>query len=184
MEYKLKDSGKQFQQVLESRKQSLKAQNQRTRLFGNDGFDEVDIGVPQTFTTAPSTPAQQSTVRFDEENPSERVVPTSASIAFQQQRQLIPDTQYLRSRVEAINTVESHIAELGKVMGALAAMVSEHDHLVDEFGNNVAETQRYTRSGFLQLEAYFDSIKGNKRLVQRLFGVVVMFMLFFLFFLA
>lgn len=191
MEFKLQDSGKQFQQVLETRKQALKQQGQRKKMFGEDPFDDMDIGVP---TTSSSSGASRSAFLEEEEadglllqerrQQDPEMMMTSESMQFSPQRQLIPDAQYLRSRVDAITTVESHIAELGQVMSTLASMVSEQDHLVDRFGDNVDGIQMDIRGGFLQLEKYYDSIRGNKRLVSRLFGVVVVFLLFFLFFLA
>ncbi|KAH9258119.1 hypothetical protein BASA81_003682 [Batrachochytrium salamandrivorans] len=190
MEFKLQDSGKQFQQVLETRKQALKQQGQRKKMFGEDPFDDMDIGVP----TTSSAGASRSGVLEEEEEErlllsnsrqqDPEMMMTSESMQFSPQRQLIPDAQYLRSRVDAITTVESHIAELGQVMSTLASMVSEQDHLVDRFGDNVDGIQMDIRGGFLQLEKYYDSIRGNKRLVSRLFGVVVAFLFFFLFFLA
>lgn len=191
MEFKLQDSGKQFQQVLETRKQALKQQSQRKRMFGgeSDPFDDVDIGVPQptlmaTSSAAATTAMEQEANRNHDGDDPESMMLTSESMQFLPQRQLIPDAQYLRSRVDAITTVESHIAELGQVMSTLATMVSEQDHMVERFGDNVDGIQMDLRGGFLQLEKYYDSIRGNKRLVSRMFGVLVLFLMFFLFFLA
>jgi syntaxin 5 len=185
MEFKLQDSGKQFFRVLESRKSALRAQTQRKKMFGDDDEDD-DIGRPlpqSAFSFAAQQDEEAGQQHASNGNGSAMV--TSASMTpFQQQRQLIPDNQYLRSRVDAISTVEAHIAELGQVMSTLASMIHEQDQLVNDMAENVDRSQMDIRAGFLQLEKYFNSIRGNKRLMTRLFGVVVVFLLFFLFFLA
>jgi syntaxin 5 len=193
MEFKLQDSGKQFVRVLESRKIALRAQTQRKRMFGDDD-DHDDIGRPMpqsAFAVAVQQDEEASYQTSRSEayggnmgNGSERPVTSASMVPFQQQRQLIPDTQYLITRVNAISTVESHIAELGQVMSTLATMIHEQDSLVNDIHNNVEGSAINMRQGFEQLEKYYHSIRGNKRLLSRLFGVVVVFLLFFLFFLA
>jgi syntaxin 5 len=178
MEFKLQDSGKQFVRVLESRKTALRAQTQRKRMFGDDD-DEDGIGRPMP---------QSAFMVHDQEESSEsngsNMMTTTSMMPFQQQRQLIPDQQFLRSRVDAISTVESHIAELGQVMNTLAVMIHEQDALVHDIEENVSNSEMNVRAGFLQLEKYYHALRGNKQLMSRLFGVVVMFLLFFLIFLA
>ena len=181
MEFKLHDSGKQFAKVLESRKNAIHAQSQRKKMFGADSDGEDDIGRP--------IPQSAFKVKFDhddeEANPSGgNSLITSASIPFQQQNQLIPDTQYLRSRVDAMSTVETQIAELGKIMTNLASMIQDQDLLVRDIEENVDHANEDIRAGFVQLQKYYDSIRGNKSLLRKLFSVLVVFLLFFLFFLA
>jgi len=101
-----------------------------------------------------------------------------------QQSLVIPDTTYVRSRVEAISVVEKHISELGTAMKKLASLVSEQEHDVNVMAANVETTNLNLRAGFEQLERYYQSIRGNNRLVMRLFLVLVSFCLFFLIFLA
>ena len=181
MEFKLQDSGKQFVRVLESRKTALRAQTQRKRMFGDDDEDD-EIGQPLRQSAV--AVAQDEEAGQNGMNGGSGIITTASMAPFQQQRQLIPDNVYLRSRVDAITTVESHIAELGQVMSKLAEMITEQDHLVNEMADNVETSQMNIRQGFLSLEKYYNSIRGNKRLVARLFGVVVLFLLFFIFFLA
>ena len=184
MEFKLQDSGKQFVRVLENRKNALRAQTQRKRMFGDDD-DEDDIGrpMPQSAFTVAMQQDEEMGMNSNAQN-GKGIITTASMVPFQQQRQLIPDTQFLRSRVDAITTVESHIAELGQVMSTLATMIQEQDHLVNEMSENVDRSHMDIRAGFLQLEKYYNSIRGNKQLITRLFGVLVAFLLFFLFFLA
>jgi syntaxin 5 len=183
MESKLVDSGKHFRQVLESRKQALRAQTQRKRMFGDDD-EEDDIGRPMPQSAFAAQQDDEEAGRQQYHASSGTMVTSASMVPFQQQRQLIPDNQYLRTRVDAITAVETHIADLGQVMGALSEMIHQQENLVNDFSDNVDRSQMDIRAGFLQLEKYYNSIRGNKKLVQRLFGVVVVFLLFFLFFLA
>lgn len=191
MEFKLKDSGTLFYQVLESRKHALRAQTQRKRMFGDEDEDDEDIGKP-----APQVSFQRNwddeesgmggiTSGSKTQNNESTMMMTSSSMApYQAQSKLIPDTQYLRSRVDAITTVETHIAELGQVMSTLANMVASQDHTINQLGDNVDRAHVDMSAGIAQLQKYYESIRGNKQLMSRLFGVVLLFMLFFLFFLA
>jgi syntaxin 5 len=158
MEHKLHDSGKTFVRLLETRKTILVEQSQRKRIFGGD---DVDLGLPMSFATS-----------------------SGGDLEAQQQALVIPDTQYMRSRVDAINSVEKYITDLGQVMGTLATLISQQDHQVNDLANNVDGANLDLRAGFAQIERYYNSIRGNQRLVMRLFLVVVSFLLFFLLFLA
>ena len=47
-----------------------------------------------------------------------------------QMMQLIPDQNYLRERADVMETVESHMLELGNIFNKLAVMVNEHRDMV------------------------------------------------------
>ena len=157
---KLLDSGNVFERLLRSRKSNLVEQSERKKIFGGD---DVDLGKPMRFDTPPSGEGHDIEA---------------------QQTLVIPDSTYVRSRVEAINQVEKHISELGQAMGTLANLISQQDHTVDALANNVDSANVDLRAGFRELERYYNSIRGNQQLVMRLFMVVVSFCLFFLLFLA
>lgn len=183
MEYKLQDTGKQFAKVLETQKNALRAQSERKKMFGDEeDFEDIGKPLPQsTFDIALQQDEEAGLVGTNSE-----AIMTSASLPLAQMAhsQLIPDTQYLHSRVEAISSVETHIRELGTVMTKLAEMVHSQDHLVNDMLVNVETSEASTNAGIAQLEKYYRSLIGNKKLLSRLFGVLVSFLLFFLIFLA
>ena len=191
MEYQLQDSGAEFVRVLERRKASLEQQNQRIRMFGGgNGDDDVDMGRPLSFAAPSSSPPlAPRPPSHQQQQPHKSLAagfdPSQAQFQAQStQMVLIPDHQHLRARVDAINVVQKHISELSEVMTTLATLVSDQDRLVDDIAGNVEQSQADFRAGFGELQRYYESIRGNRRLVARLFGVLVAFLVFFMLFLA
>lgn len=69
-------------------------------------------------------------------------------------------------------------------MTTLAEIVQDQDVMIDDISTNVDQANFDMRAGYRELERYYQSISGNRRLVLRLFFVLVSFLTFFLLFLA
>jgi hypothetical protein len=102
----------------------------------------------------------------------------------QQQMQLIPDQSYLESRTSAMQDVESHIVELGTIFNRLATMLQDQRELVENVHDNVEDAEQNVYRGQLALMATLRSLQSNRMLAAKVSGVLVLFILFFIIFLA
>jgi hypothetical protein len=101
-----------------------------------------------------------------------------------QQMQLIPDQSYLESRTSAMQDVESHIVELGTIFNRLATMLQDQRELVENVHDNVEDAEQNVHRGQLALMATLRSLQSNRMLAAKVSGVLVLFILFFIIFLA
>ncbi|KAI2499797.1 Helical region in SNARE [Fragilaria crotonensis] len=100
------------------------------------------------------------------------------------QMQLIPDQSYLRDRADAMSTVESNIVELGTIFNKLAVMVSEHREMVQRVEDNVEEANSNLTMSMNVLTDTLTSLKTNRALMAKVFGVFVLFIIAFIIFFA
>jgi syntaxin 5 len=100
------------------------------------------------------------------------------------QMQLIPDQSYLRDRADAMSTVESNIVELGTIFNKLAVMVSEHREMVQRVEDNVEEANSNLTMSMNVLTDTLTSLKTNRALMGKVFGVLVLFIISFIIFFA
>jgi len=98
---------------------------------------------------------------------------------MQMQTLQTPQDQYLGQRATAIESIESTISELGQIFSQLAAMVAQQGETVQridadtsDIANNVSGTQR-------ELLKYYASVSGNRALMLKVFGILVIFFLIF-----
>lgn len=96
---------------------------------------------------------------------------------LQEQQQLTAPNTYIAERGQAIEAIERTINELGSIFGQLSQMVSEQaeqiqriDANTDDVVDNVAGAQR-------ELMKYWARVQGNRWLVAKLFGVLMIFFL-------
>ena len=96
---------------------------------------------------------------------------------LQEQQQLAAPNTYIAERGQAIEAIERTINELGSIFGQLSQMVSEQaeqiqriDANTDDVVDNVAGAQR-------ELMKYWARVQGNRWLVAKLFGVLMIFFL-------
>lgn len=92
--------------------------------------------------------------------------------------------QYLSARSEALQNVERTITELGGIFQQLATMVSEQGELAVRIDENVNESVANVDNAQTQLLKYMNSISSNRWLIMKIFGVLISFLVFFVFFVA
>jgi syntaxin 5 len=100
------------------------------------------------------------------------------------QTQLIPDQSYLRDRADAMSTVEANIVELGTIFNKLAVMVSEHREMVQRVEDNVEDANMNLTMSMNVLTDTLTSLKTNRALMAKIFGVLVLFIIAFIIFFA
>jgi syntaxin 5 len=87
------------------------------------------------------------------------------------------DVSYQDARADAVRQVESTIVELGQIFNQLATMVSEQGELVERIDANVDETVSNMDAGQNQLLQYYNSISGNRALILKVFGTLLLFLI-------
>ncbi|KAJ8421265.1 hypothetical protein Cgig2_030706 [Carnegiea gigantea] len=103
----------------------------------------------------------------------------------QQQQQLVPQQDtYMQSRAEALQNVESTIHELSNIFTQLATMVSQQGEIAIRIDENMDETLVNVEGAQNQLVRYLNSISSNRWLMIKIFFVLIVFLMFFLFFVA
>ncbi|KAG5185958.1 soluble NSF attachment protein receptor [Tribonema minus] len=101
-----------------------------------------------------------------------------------QQAQLIPEQGYLEARSTAMQEVESHILELGTVFNRLATMLQDQRELVESVHDNVEDAEANVNRGQLALLGTLRALQSNRMLVAKVSGILVLFVLLFIIFLA
>lgn len=100
------------------------------------------------------------------------------------QMQLIPDQDYLQQRADAMTTVESQIVELGTIFNKLAGLVSEHRDLVQRVEDNVDDAATNIDLSMASLADTLTSLRTNRALALKVFSIIVLFIMFFIIFVA
>lgn len=91
---------------------------------------------------------------------------------------------YLQSRAETMQNIESTIVELGGIFQQLAHMVKEQEEMVDRIDANVQDAELNIEAAHAQILKYFRSVSSNRWLMIKIFGVLMFFFIFFVVFLA
>ncbi|CAL9059944.1 unnamed protein product [Musa banksii] len=174
----------------------------------------VSKGSNDSSALAPPAPWENSSTsssplfprRKTNEDPSSSTQPLIQQ--QQQQQQIVPvQDSYMQSRAEALQNVESTIHELSNIFTQLATMVSQQGELAISHGNRVAtcrvkaayidtfqtshqidenmdDTLANVEGAQGALLRYLNSISSNRWLMIKIFFVLMVFLMIFLFFVA
>ena len=93
----------------------------------------------------------------------------------QMQSQMMRPSDYLNSRAQAVDAVQSTIVELGAIFQNLAEMVAVHSAQLQRVDESLDETLTNTREGYGQLQRYAEESADNRGLVMRAFAIVMFF---------
>ncbi|KAG0722302.1 Syntaxin-5 [Chionoecetes opilio] len=105
--------------------------------------------------------------------------------AYQQQLQLMEEQDtYLQSRADTMRTIESTIVELGQMFNQLASMVKEQEELVHRIDTNVDDAEMNVEAAHHELLKYFKSVSSNRMLMIKVFGIMIVFFVIFVVFMA
>ncbi|KAG9459325.1 hypothetical protein H6P81_003833 [Aristolochia fimbriata] len=203
---RLMSSTKEFKEVLTMRTENLKVHENRRQLFSataskdsSNPFIRQRPLASRTSTSASAAPppawvngsASSSNQLFPRKQINgEPSSPTSQPLLHQQQQQhqqqqLVPvqDT-YMQSRAEALQNVESTIHELSNIFTQLATMVSQQGELAIRIDENMDDTLANVEGAQGALLKYLNGISSNRWLMIKIFFVLIVFLMIFLFFVA
>ncbi|XP_052894770.1 syntaxin-5 [Anopheles moucheti] len=191
LQAKLANMSSDFKQVLEVRTENLKQQKTR-----RDQFSQGPMagGLPPS-TMRGST---QGSLLLQEQQDQVCIDMGGASAAgggsssdrtplLQQQQQLVlydESDSYVQERAETMQNIESTIVELGGIFQQLAHMVKEQEEMVERIDSNLQDVELNVEAAHGEILKYFQSVTKNRWLMIKIFGVLIMFFIFFVIFLA
>lgn len=118
-------------------------------------------------------------------NGSSPLLPNQQQNQQTQQMMLYDESDnYVQQRAETMQNIESTIVELGGIFQQLAHMVKEQEEMVERIDSNVQDAELNIEAAHGQILKYFQSVSKNRWLMIKIFGVLIMFFIFFVIFLA
>lgn len=194
---KLADVGVNFKEVLEVRTKNIQASRSRQDNFvsslsqqsQNASLDPCRTDSPLYNTPSrgrsPKPPGsangqQQDLLSLD---PSSSGSPLYSGSNQQSQQQLqvmeegASSNTYIQQRGEAIEAIERTINELGGIFGQLAQMVSEQAEQIQRIDANTDDVVDNVEGAQRELMKYWSRVQGNRWLVAKMFGVLMVFFL-------
>ncbi|KAF8393320.1 hypothetical protein HHK36_021561 [Tetracentron sinense] len=197
---RLMSATKEFKEVLTMRTENLKVHENRRQLFSSTASKESTnpfvrqrpLAAKSTASTSTAPPppwangSTSSAHLFPRKQMDGEAQPfLQQQHQQQQQQQLVPlqDT-YMQSRAEALQNVESTIHELSNIFTQLATMVSQQGELAIRIDENMDDTLANVEGAQGALLKYLNSISSNRWLMIKIFFVLVVFLMIFLFFVA
>ena len=101
---------------------------------------------------------------------------------------------YLHERAQAVQDIEAHMTELGSIFERLSTMITEQGEMIDRLDDNLDAAEVNVNMGYQEIVKYGQNVYemdkdlmssfSNRSLIMKLFGVLIIFIIFFLIFLA
>ncbi|KUJ14556.1 SNARE domain-containing protein [Mollisia scopiformis] len=170
---KLTDVSANFKDVLEVRTKNIQASRARTENFVSSVSAHVAPQISQSASPLYSTPNRGS--------PGPGQDSLSLNPVGDQQLLMMEEAQpqntYIQQRGEAIEAIERTISELGGIFGQLASMVSEQSEMIQRIDANTEDVVDNVQGAQRELLKYWSRVSGNRWLVAKMFGVLMIFFL-------
>lgn len=187
---KLMETTKQFKDVLTTRTQNLKAHENRKQIFSaNASRQNPFVKQPKSApwsnvsnaTNSPSSGITSGGVQNG--NQLRRRLPVESSPSTQMLQQMVPQQEsYTQNRADALQNVESTISELGGIFTQLATMVAHQGELAIRIDDNIDETLGNVEGARSALLKNLNRISSNRWLLIKIFAILILFLLIFVFF--
>ncbi|KAJ5594404.1 t-SNARE [Penicillium hispanicum] len=188
---KLAGVGASFKDVLEVRTKNIQASRTRTENFvssvsskSQSALDSQRSDSPLYNPSGRRTPQpgyqgnSSDLLTLDPSNPSPLGRPSMQS---DQQLLVMEEAQssntYVQARGEAIEAIERTISELGGIFGQLAQMVSEQSEMIQRIDANTEDVVDNVQGAQRELMKYWTRVSGNRWLIAKMFGVLMIFFL-------
>ncbi|KAH6757605.1 hypothetical protein C2S51_038753 [Perilla frutescens var. frutescens] len=168
---RLMSATKEFKEVLTMRTENLKVHDNRRQLFSSSASKSNSNPFVRQRPLAAKSSTNNSTA-----------TPLPWSNGEQTSSQLFPN--YMQSRAEALQNVESTIHELGNIFNQLATLVSQQGEIAIRIDENMDDTLANVEGAQGALLKYLNSISSNRWLMIKIFFVLIFFLMIFLFFVA
>ncbi|KAL4754877.1 hypothetical protein BDW72DRAFT_165611 [Aspergillus terricola var. indicus] len=184
---KLADVGANFKDVLEVRTKNIQASRSRTENFVSSVSSKSQAALDSQRSDSPLYPSGRRTpqpggssdlLTLEPSNPSPLGRPSMQS---DQQLLMMEEAEssnsYIQSRGEAIDAIERTINELGGIFGQLAQMVSEQSEMIQRIDANTEDVVDNVQGAQRELMKYWTRVSGNRWLIAKMFGVLMIFFL-------
>lgn len=173
LQTRLTDVAANFKGVLEVRTKNVVASKSRTENFVSSVSQHAAPSISQSASPLYSTPARGSPA------PSQDLL--SLNPVGDQQLLMMEEAQpqnaFIQQRGEAIEAIERTINELGGIFGQLATMVSEQGEMVQRIDANTEDVVDNVQGAQRELLKYWSRVSGNRWLIAKMFGVLMVFFL-------
>lgn len=179
LKQRLMGATREFKEVLTLRQGAIKAHADRRQLFSA----EQGAAAAGTIARQGLFSGGGSLQQGNGQQPAPLSSANNARAPVQTQLQVVQhdaDNMYMRSRAEALQNIEHTINELGSIFTQLATMVAEQGELAVRIDENMEDSLTNVENAQTQLLKYFKSISGNRWLIMKVFGVIMVFLLIFL----
>jgi syntaxin 5 len=200
---RLMGATKQLQDVLTTRSENMKAHENRKQLFSTK--NAVDSPPQNNAKSVPEPPPWSSSSNpfGNLQQPLLPPLNTGAPPGSQLRRrsaienapsqqmemsllqQTVPKQEnYSQSRAVALHSVESRITELSGIFPQLATMVTQQGELAIRIDDNMDESLVNVEGARSALLQHLTRISSNRWLMMKIFAVIILFLIVFLFFVA
>ncbi|KAI4140161.1 MAG: hypothetical protein LQ340_007917 [Diploschistes diacapsis] len=193
---KLADVSVNFKDVLETRTKNIQASRSRTENFvssvsasSHASINPYQSASPLYSTTPIKSPSPSPGYGGANNGDLLGLEPSSAMALpnprdggnAEQQALMLEEGQpantYINQRGEAIEAIERTINELGGIFGQLAAMVSEQGNQIERIDATTEDIVDNVEGAQRELMKYWSRVSGNRWLVAKMFGVLMVFFL-------
>ncbi|TIB74283.1 hypothetical protein E3Q23_02706 [Wallemia mellicola] len=186
LQNKLANTSIGFKDVLELRTQNIKKTKERTEKFTN-----LQTQQPEYVSDSPlynSRPSSSQAHRRKQRNSDFLALDLDDAESGQsngqpgaQQMSLVDrQSDYMNERSTAIDTIESTIGELGQIFSQLSSMVAMQGETVQRIDADVQDISDNVYGAQTELLKYYESIKSNRMLMFKVFGIIIIFFLVFI----
>ncbi|KAH7078972.1 syntaxin-5 [Paraphoma chrysanthemicola] len=191
---KLQNVGTNFKDVLEVRTKNMQASRSRTEQFlSTAAAQSSSLDPSRTDSPLYQTPqrgrspggfnrntnaAQQDLLSLEPSGSSALTrggMQSDAQLLLMEEAQ--PQNAYIQERGRAIESIESTIQELGGIFSQLAQMVSEQGEQIQRIDANTEDVVDNVEGAQRELMKYWSRVQGNRWLVAKMFGVLMIFFL-------
>ncbi|CAL5363790.1 unnamed protein product [Camellia sinensis] len=193
---KLMGATKQFQDVLTTRTENIKAHENRKLIFSTNVARENPLSNPPKTVTEPPPWSNSSGSLQQSVSPADGVQvgsqlrrrlatdnTPSHHMEMSMLQQVVPRQEsYSQSRAVALQNVESTISELGGIFTHLATMVAQQGELAIRIDDNMEESLTNVESARSALLRHLNQISSNRWLMIKIFAILVFFLMVFIFF--
>ncbi|KAJ3348957.1 cis-Golgi t-SNARE syntaxin [Entophlyctis luteolus] len=100
-------------------------------------------------------------------------------LLVQQQYSNAASMEYIESRGQAIETIESTIAELGQIYSQFTQILSQQREMVQTIDDNVMDTEVNVINAHNELAKFLERLQGNRWLMIQVFAILVVFFMLF-----
>ncbi|KAJ9624058.1 Integral membrane protein SED5 [Taxawa tesnikishii (nom. ined.)] len=183
-----------FKDVLEVRTKNIQASRSRQENFINSVGSSAQSSLAPGRTDSPlyQPPSRARSPGPYQQNQGQDLLTleppsSSASSALtrgaQSEQQMLMleegnvSNSYIQQRGEAIEGIERTIAELGGIFGQLAQMVQEQGDMIQRIDANTDDVVDNVEGAQRELMKYWGRVQGNRWLVAKMFGVLMIFFL-------
>jgi syntaxin 5 len=171
---KLTDVSVNFKDVLEVRTKNIQASRSRTENFVSSVSQHAAPSISQSASPLYSTPTNRGSPGPGSDLLTLNPVGDQQLLMMEEAQ---PQNSYIHQRGQAIEAIEQTIQELGGIFGQLASMVSEQSEMIQRIDANTEDVVDNVQGAQRELLKYWSRVSGNRWLVAKMFGVLMIFFL-------